>query len=124
MALSLSTMDNRDQYGQFRIEIRPSPETNDHEVRFVADGVDIIDRHWRGMIGLDPDDILIEPCELRGKVGQPAVTVARCSCGVIGCGSIEVGIRRSEEYIVWEYSERRDAHTPLRLFFLAESYDA
>ena len=117
-------MDNRNRYRQFRIEIRPSPETNDHEVRFVADGVDIIDRHWREMIGLDPDDILVEPCELRSNTALPAVTVARCSCGVIGCGSIEVGIHRSEEYILWEYAERRNAHTPLRLCFLAESYDA
>ena len=106
-----------------RIEIRPSPETNDHEVLFIADGVDIIARHWSGMMGLDPDDILVEPCELRGGISPLAVTIARCNCGVIGCGSVDVEIRRSQDQVVWECSDQI-ADLPLRLYFLATAYDA
>ena len=60
----------------FRTEIRPSPQTNDHEVRFFADGEDIIDRYWNGMIGLDPDDILVTPCPLLGGRESHRITVA------------------------------------------------
>jgi len=117
-------MEATEQYRELRIQIRPSPETNDHEVRFVADGVDIIDSHWGGMIGLDPDDVLVQPCELRGATRPLAVTIARCSCGVIGCGSIEVKIRRSQNHVVWEHAGDRVPDQPLRMSFLAESYDA
>jgi hypothetical protein len=48
-------------YRQFRIDIRPSPETNDHEVRLFGDGDDIIARFWNDMMGLDPDNILVAP---------------------------------------------------------------
>ena len=104
-----------------RIEIRPSPETNDHEVRFFVDDVDVIARWWSGMMGLDPDDILVDPCGLLGR--DSPVTIARCSCGVVGCGSVEVEIRRSQDQVVWECASRI-ADEPLRLGFLARSYDA
>jgi hypothetical protein len=94
-------------YRGFRIEVRPSPETNDHEVRFVADGEDLICRFWDGMMGLDPDDILFEPCPLRAGAESHQATVARCSCGVVGCGSIEVEINRSPEHVEWRWGARR-----------------
>ena len=45
--------------------MRPSPETNDHEVLLCTEEGDLIERFGDGMIGLDPDDILVEPCPLR-----------------------------------------------------------
>lgn len=112
------------QYSELRIEIHASPETNDHEVHFIADGVDIIARYWDDMMGLDPDDILVEPCELLDGASQEAVTGARCICGVIGCGSVEVEIQRSEDYVVWEYAVDSPSRQSLRISFLAEPYDA
>jgi hypothetical protein len=103
-------------YSAFRIEIRSSPETNDHEVRFFADGEDIIDRCWNGMIGLDPDEILVRPCPLQGGGEQHRATVARCSCGVIGCGSIEVEVSRSPENVEWTWGS---PSSPETLRFLA-----
>lgn len=107
-------------YRQLRIDIRPSPETNDHEVRFFGDGDDIIARFWDDMMGLDPDDILVEPCPLDASSKPHKATVARCSCGVIGCGSIEVNIERSPVDIKWFWGE---AGSPQALSFLAASYD-
>jgi hypothetical protein len=104
--------------------IRPSPDTNDHEVRFLADGVDLIARHWGDMKGLDPDDIIVDPCPLHSGDASVSVTIARCSCGVVGCGSVEVEIRRSPDYVVWECAERGQTNHPLRLCFVAESYEA
>jgi hypothetical protein len=105
---------------QFRIDVRPSPETNDHEVRFFGDNEDIIAQFWNDMIGLDPDDILVAPCPLDARIKPHKATVARCSCGVVGCGSIEVNIERSADEIKWSWSE---AKSPQALRFLAISYD-
>jgi hypothetical protein len=107
-------------YRQFRIDVRPSPETNDHEVRFFGDDKDIIARCWNDMMGLDPDDILVAPCPLDASIRPHKATVARCSCGVIGCGSIEVNIQRSADDVEWSWGE---AESPQALRFLATSYD-
>jgi hypothetical protein len=117
-------MDHVEQYQTLRIEVRPSPETNDHEVLFIADGVDLIARHWSDMMGLDPDDILIVPCPLIGEAEARLVTVVRCNCGVLGCGRVEVEIRRSLNRVVWECAEYTDVGHPTRLEFAAQAYDA
>jgi hypothetical protein len=108
-------------YRTFRIDVRPSPETNDHEVRFFADGEDVIDRRWNDMIGLDPDDILVRPCPLHSGDKPHRATVARCGCGVIGCGSIEVEVTRCSENVEWTWGS---PDSPKTLRFLATSYDA
>jgi hypothetical protein len=106
-------------YRQFGIEIRPSLETNDHEVRFFGDGEDIIAQFWNDMIGLDPADILVNPSPLEAGVNSHKATVARCNCGVIGCGSIEVDIKRSAEFVEWSWGK---AGALQALRFLASSY--
>ena len=58
---------NAQECVEFRIEVRPSPETNDHEVQLLADGKSLIDRFSSGLIGLDPDDLLTDPCPLRAE---------------------------------------------------------
>jgi hypothetical protein len=107
-------------YRQFRIDIRPSPETNDHEVRFFGDGEDIIARFWNDMMGLDPDDILVTPCPLNASVKPHQAIVARCNCGVLGCGSVEVNIERTAEDIEWSWGK---PDSPQTLRFVASGYD-
>jgi hypothetical protein len=91
----------RIDFHMFGIRVRPSAETNDHEVRLIGDEDDLIDRFWDGMIGLDPDDILVEPCRLRPSGHPHAATIARCECGVIGCGSVEVEVRSDGDGVLW-----------------------
>src|SRR5262249_40753310 len=93
---------SRSHHG-FRIEVRASAETNDHEGRCVAEGEDLIGRFWDDMMGLDPDDILVEPCPLRAGTEPRRATVARCSCGVVGCGSIEIEISRFPAHVEWRW---------------------
>jgi hypothetical protein len=87
---------------ELRIEVRASPETNDHEVRLLADGKSLVDRFPSGLIGLDPDDLLTDPSPLRAESSSRAVIIGRCSCGIVGCGSVEVEIRRDYDHVIWK----------------------
>lgn len=83
------------------ISVRPSPETNDHEVLLRSEQGDLIERFGDSMIGLDPDDILIEPCPLLPGDTSRTALIGRCDCGVIGCGSLEVTIAADDQVISW-----------------------
>jgi len=107
-------------YREFRIEVRPS-SPNGHEVRFLADGDDIIDRYWDDIIGLDPGDILVRPCPLHADTTPHSALVACCSCGVIGCDDLEVEIARSSRHVTWTWGSEEDLQT---LKFPAASYEA
>lgn len=87
-------------YQRFRIEVRPSPATNSHEVRLFGDDVDLLSRLPENL-GMDPDDILGETSPLRASEVPHRATVARCDCGEAGCGSAEVEIVRREDLVVW-----------------------
>jgi hypothetical protein len=91
-----------------QIEVKPSLDSNDHQVRFLVDGEEIIRSWWDDMLGLDPDDILVSPSPLR-RDGRHTATIARCSCGVVGCGSNEVEIYPDDDAVVW-----RGVGEPLR----------
>jgi hypothetical protein len=88
-------------YARFRIEIRPSTSSNDHEVRFFGDETDILSTFWDDSLGLDPDDILVPACQLRASKSPHEALIARCSCGVIGCGDVTVLIQRANREIQW-----------------------
>ena len=85
----------------FRIRVSASPESNDHQVRFEVDGADLIAGLWGDMLGLDPDEILTQPCPLSVDSAESVVTVARCSCGVTGCGSEHVTIGEKDGSVTW-----------------------
>jgi hypothetical protein len=105
------------EFQSFSIKVRPSPETNDHEVCLLGDGEDLIERFWEGMIGLDPDDILLEPSPISPTPLDHSATIARCGCGVIGCGSVEVTVRSEGDRVLWIESDRT-------LTFRREQYTA
>ena len=110
---------NDQGYAQLRIEVRTSPETNDYEVGLMADGESLVDRFSTDLIGLDPDDLLTDSCGLRAENESHRVTIGRCSCGVIGCGNVEVDIRSDHEQVIWTAT---DSSQQVR--FLAAQYDA
>lgn len=88
------------------ISVRPWPETNDHEVLLRSEEGDLIDRFSDGMIGLDPDDILVEPCPLLPGDKPRTTLIGRCDCGVVGCGSVEVTISTDGRTVSWTTKER------------------
>jgi hypothetical protein len=103
----------------FAIRVRPSPETNDHEVCLMADGEDLVARLGSALMGLDPDDLLVEPCPLAVDGTPRTVTVGRCECGVTGCDSVAVVISREGEVVTWSST---DGATRVR--FDARQYSA
>lgn len=104
---------------EFRIEVRSSPETNDHEVRLLADGEDLIQHFCPDMMGLDPSDLLVEPCPLRVEMNSHTALIGRCSCGVVGCGGVGVKIHRDHDQVVWQ-ALQSDA----KVQFRASQYEA
>ena len=106
-------------FRKFRIEVRSSPETNDHEVRLLADGEDLIQYFSPDMMGLDPSDLLVEPCPLRVENDSHTTMIGRCHCGVVGCGSVAVKIRRDHDQVVWQA-----LHSDAKVQFRASQYQA
>lgn len=102
----------------FQVRVRPSPETNDHEVCLFSGDESLVDYFCSEMMGMDPDELLIEPCPL-GALSAPHIAViGRCNCGVTGCGSVAVEICREGNLVTWKSS---DSH--LLVSFIAEQYD-
>ena len=91
----------RDVTTTFRIVVSPAPESNDHQVRYLLSGKDLIAGLWGDMLGLDPDEVLMQPCPLLPSTARGPVTVARCSCGVTGCGSEEVSLHEANDVVRW-----------------------
>lgn len=89
------------QFQILRIIVAPSPESGDHQVRFLIDGQDVLARYWIDMIGMDPSEILIEPCPLVAGAVATAATIARCICGIAGCDSRSVDITEDGEAVIW-----------------------
>jgi len=87
---------------ELQISVRQSPSTNDHEVCLLGNGENLISRFDNSMMGLDPDDMFVDPCPLFPKDEPHMATIARCGCGVIGCGSVEVEIQRTEGFVTWK----------------------
>lgn len=88
------------------ISVRPSPATNDHEVLLRSEEGDLIERFGDGMIGLDPDDILVDPSPLLPGDRPRTALIGRCDCGVVGCGSVEVTISSDGQVVSWTTEER------------------
>lgn len=93
-------MSTREDRVTLRIQVRPSPETNDHEVLLFGDDQNLVERFGDSSIGLDPDDILVDPCPLIAQETQDCL-VGRCDCGVIGCGDVRVRICTSGDVVSW-----------------------
>lgn len=77
--------------------IEPSLSSNDHQVRIIVDGQDIISDN---MLGIDPPEFFADPALLES--GE--LIFARCSCGVVGCGDAIVHTKRDDISVTWDIS--------------------
>jgi hypothetical protein len=82
-----------------RLEARPCPESNDHEVRIIIDGVDWL---GRGFLGLDPPELLSQLAIRPLK----RLIVGRCECGCVGCDDLIADARQDGQIVEWIVSER------------------
>lgn len=89
------------------ISVRASPETNDHEVVLRSEEGELISRFGPdGSMGLDPDELLVEPCPLLTANGARPTLIGRCCCGDVGCGPVEVSISTDGAVISWTTAVR------------------
>jgi len=73
-------------------------------------------------LGMDPYDLLIPANRLLATPGQQTVPIARCGCGVYGCGSTDVTITRDGELVHWDWLI--ETPTDRGVSFSAVQYDA
>ncbi|WP_175220878.1 hypothetical protein [Achromobacter deleyi] len=91
-----------------------SHESNDHEVRPLATGIDILR-------SLSPNDRGLDPPEFFGQSALWAggkLLIGRCSCGVIGCGDQIADVEVCSNQIAWLLAQGR------RVVFNKEQYEA
>jgi hypothetical protein len=82
-----------------RLEIQPAPTSNDHEVKVWVDDRDLLSEV--GVLGLDPDDLFWPTPTLLPTAFPTTTTLARCSCGVVGCADMCVRIEEEHPCILW-----------------------
>lgn len=79
----------------FRME--QCTESNDHQVRILIDGEDIISKLDETMFGIDPPELFAS----QALTSAGALIFARCSCGVVGCGDGTVDVVRNQSEVTW-----------------------
>ena len=84
---------------KLKLQIIPSPTSNDHQVRLNLDDRDLLSKS--GRIGLDPRDFFGQQAlHLGGRA-----LIGRCGCGTIGCDDLSVSIEIQSETVTWTLSE-------------------
>lgn len=74
-----------------------SPETNDHEVRVLVDGHDLLESFGFGGLGIDPPQFFAKQAFREGG----SLLAGRCQCGVFGCGDMRVRVEISGDRVLW-----------------------
>jgi len=76
----------------FRFEV--SLGSNDHEVRPMIDGKDVLNKDF---LGLDPPEYFNQP-----KLFESGdILIGRCKCGVVGCDDIRIKNTISSKEVTW-----------------------
>ena len=76
-------------------------EGDDFEVLVFVNGVEMTSK-GAGM-GMDPYDIFVPENRLRPADDEFEVPIARCNCGVYGCGSTDVRIAIEDQFVRWDW---------------------
>lgn len=79
---------------QLDYQVMPSPDSNDHEVRLIVDGVDIL---GDTRLGLDPLDFM----RFVRSDASGDVLVGRCACGCIGCDDVTAKVKFDDLTVQW-----------------------
>ena len=104
-----------------RFEIRPASDlVGGHEVLVYVNDVEMTSAG--AGVGMDPFDILIPVNRLAATPEPRRVPVARCDCGIYGCGSTDALIVRDGDAVHWEW----EIEVPMShgVTFRADQYDA
>lgn len=75
-----------------------SPSSNDDQVRPEIDGFDLLRGLADDSLGIDPPEFFRQPSLSSG--GE--LLVGRCSCGVVGCGDVQVDVAVTNQLVTWQ----------------------
>lgn len=75
-------------------KILPSSDSNDHEVRILIDGNDILGDDY---LGIDPPAFFTQP----NLVQTGKLLIGRCTCGCEGCGDYPVNVNILANKVSW-----------------------
>ncbi|QFU88468.1 hypothetical protein [Amycolatopsis sp. YIM 10] len=103
-----------------RLAVVPTPdEARGFQVLVHVNGVEMTSAG--AGLGMDPYALLIPFNRLTATAEPRTVPIARCGCGVYGCGSTDVTIVRDGDLVHWEW--RLEVPMPRGVSFPAEQYD-
>jgi hypothetical protein len=74
-----------------------SPTSNDHQVRIVVDGTDLVTEFGNESLGIDPPVFFRQPA----LHANGSLALARCGCGVPLCGDTTAVAIHNSDTIVW-----------------------
>ena len=114
-------MRDRLETDRLRLEVVPAPEdVGDFQVLVFVDDVEMTVKG--AGLGMDPYDVLVPENRLVAGVEPRTVPIARCGCGVYGCDSTDVTIRRAGGVVHWDW----EIEVPMRrgVTFPIAAYDA
>jgi hypothetical protein len=105
-----------------RLELAPAPGKagNEFQVQVYVNEVEMTS--VGAGLGIDPYDVLVPTNRLVAAAKARTVPIARCACGVYGCGSTDVTITRDGDLVHWDWS----IEVPMNrsVSFAAVRYDA
>ncbi|MGC5051439.1 hypothetical protein ACLQ2S_08315 [Micromonospora sp. DT48] len=87
-----------------RLEVAPTLEDvgDGFQVQVYVNGTEMTSA--AAGLGMDPYEIFVPTNHLVATAEPRTVPIARCSCGVYGCGSTDVTITRDGELVHWDWS--------------------
>ncbi len=94
------------------LQFESSPYSNDHQVRPVIDGIDLLRDMADDLLGLDPPQLFRQPALSRGG----NLVVGRCSCGDAGCGAVRVDVEVADRFVTWQFGTERSYHFELQQY--------
>lgn len=88
---------------QLRFAVEPVPERTDRgfEVQIFVNDVEMT-RAGAGL-GMDTNDLLLPSNKFRPRSEPHQIAVARCGCGVYGCGSTDILITSEDDVVHWDW---------------------
>ncbi len=87
---------------QLSFKFNAGEDSSYHEVRIFIDENDLLADS--DMIGIDP----VEFFEQKALLDSGKLYIGRCNCGVIGCGSWDLTVSRTENTVEWSLENPED----------------
>ena len=96
---------------RFTVEPVPTESGSGFEVLIYVNGVEMT-KAGAGL-GMDPYDVLVPENKFLPRSEPHTLGVARCGCGVYGCGGTDVTISTEGDAVKWTWSQEVPINRPV-----------